>query len=80
MSLAEAVSAASKLSVREAMSVLGVETLCLDSFVSVAQAAKIVGVHTDTIRRNFKLARLSRGRVGIRLRTLFEEIEKRSAA
>lgn len=56
-----------------------VEALNLDAFVTIAQAAKILGVHPDTIRRNFTLARLSPGRVGIRLRTLFAEVEKRSA-
>jgi DeoR/GlpR family transcriptional regulator of sugar metabolism len=38
--------------------------------VSVAEAARMRGVSTDTIRREFKtkMVRVSKGRVGLRLR------------
>jgi hypothetical protein len=73
---------ASKLTVHEVMELLGVETLNLDSFITIAQAAKILNVSTDTVRRHYShlFKRLSPGRIGIKLRTLFQEIDRRTAA
>jgi hypothetical protein len=53
-----------------------------DAFLTVAQAAKLLGVHTDTIRRNYSdiFDRLPPGRIGINVRKLFEKIEKNKAA
>ncbi len=72
--------ATSRLTLLELMRLLGVEQLNPDSFVTVAQAAKILNVHPDTVRRNYAMivSRLSPGRVGIRIRTLFEEVDRRS--
>jgi hypothetical protein len=74
--------AASQLTVAEAMKRLGVQSLNLDSFLTIGQAAQILGVHPDTIRRNYSgiFSRLSPGRIGIKVRTLFEEVARRSAA
>jgi hypothetical protein len=55
---------------------------CLDSYVSPAQAAEILNVSPDTVRRHYAhlFRRLSPGRIGIKLRLLFEEIDGHPAA
>jgi hypothetical protein len=66
----------------EILKPLGVqEPLNPNSNLTVAQTAKLLGVHTDTVRRNYAhiFDRLSPGRIGIRVRTLFEEIEKQKS-
>jgi hypothetical protein len=70
------------ITIGEVLKAAGVEQLNLDAFLTVPQAAKTLGVHPDTIRRNYKhiLDHLSPGRRGIRVRKLFAEIDKKTAA
>jgi hypothetical protein len=62
---------------------LGVEKpLYPNTYLTVKQVAALLGVHSDTVRRNYSdiFDRLSPGRIGVRVSKLFGEIARQKAA